>query len=427
MLNVYNHYISDYISRSPHYSIHKKRELRDIYKNIVKLSVSEPLYKVELSENTQAAAISIKENALLLKEVCRHLQDAPLQNSAALHSSAPKFVDATLLHRTELSDFDEDTAYEVTVSSLATGQKNIGTLLASEDTPLPEGSYRFTVSLGYDQYSFHFNVSPATSAFELQSKLSDFINKTNVGLEAQVAYNKERGLSRLELSASHIGTLGPSSFTLKDTSMPPEATKGLVSVLGLDEESFPAKNAKYSINNVSYESYENVAVFSDNIRFTFLAETEEPVMIRPVADEHQVSEVLENFIDTYNHLVQAGKKAGTDNKSSAFLLRGLSHLIASNYSSLHSLGITSDEEGYLSLDFEKARTSALTGDAKRFFSKEGTFLNSLETRLSNIIINPMRYVDKKLVVYSNPSSSLSNQSNPYTTSIYSGMLFNNYC
>ena len=77
MLNVYNYYMQDYVSRSPRYSTHKRRELRDIYKNIVTMSASEPLYKIDLSEHKQAHALSIKESALHLQEVTKKLQQFP--------------------------------------------------------------------------------------------------------------------------------------------------------------------------------------------------------------------------------------------------------------------------------------------------------------------------------------------------------------
>lgn len=427
MLNVYNYYMPDYVSRSPRYSTHKRRELRDIYKNIVKMSASEPLYKIDLSENKQAVALSIKESALHLKDVSEQLQDTPLLHTAGLFSSAPDTVDAALLHRMDLSEFENDASYEVEVSTLATGQRNVGTLLPSEEAPLPAGSYSFSVSLGYDSYSFRFNVAAGAPAFELQSKLSDFINKTGIGLTAQVSYNKEHGISRMELSANQTGTLGRSSFTLEDTQMPAGAKKGLIATFGLNEESFPAQNAHYSVNGVPYESFENTVLFSDTMQLTFHSVTEAPVTVRPIADQHAVYEALEEFTNSYNHLVLAGKNAIQENKSSAFLLRGLSHLIASHYSSLNTVGIVADEEGYLTLDSAKAMKAAFSGEAETVFRKDGSFLKALDSRLENIVLNPMRFVDKKLVAYTDPSAPVSERTSPYTTSIYSGMLFNNYC
>ena len=427
MLNVYNYYLQDYVSRTPRYSTHKRRELRDIYKNIVKMSASEPLYKIDLSESKQACALSIKESALCLKDVNRKLQDAPLLHTAGVHSSSPDAVQASLLHRMRLTDFPENSCYNIEVSCLASGQHNFGVLLPSEKAPLPEGSYSFSVSFPQEQYSFRFNVAADSSAFELQSKLADFINKAGIGLNAQVAYNKELGINRLELTAGQTGIYGKSSFTLKDTEKPEDAEAGLVEVFGLNQESSPAQNARYSVNGIPYESPENTVSYEDTLLLTFRSVTEQPVSIRPVPDCNAVYDALEEFTISYNRLIQAGKNAIQENKSSAFLLQSLSHLVASHYSALSSIGITAGEDGYLMLDPNKVGLAAVSGEADSILRSDSSFLKSLDTRLESIILNPMRFVDKKLVAYPDPASPLSERTSPYTTSIYSGMLFNNYC
>lgn len=427
MLNVYNYYIQDYVSRTPRYSTHKRRELRDIYTNIMKMSASEPLYKIDLSEQKQACALSIKENALSLKEVSHRLQDTPLLHNAGIYSSDSEVVSATLLRRMNLDDFPENAEYSIEVTELATGQRNVGHLLPADGTPLKEGSYSFTISFEQEQYSFRFNIAPESTTFDLQSKLSDFINKTGIGLTTQVALHKEMGLSRLELTANQTGIYGKSSFFLKDTEKPEGAKTGLVETLGLSNVLTPAANAKFTINGLPYESPENMTYYENTLLLSFKDTTKEPVSVTPVPDRTAVYDALEEFALTYNHLVQAGKSTLQENKSSAFLLQGLSHLVANHYSSLHSIGITSDEEGYLTLNSEKVEEASISGHAEFVLRTDASFLKSLEHRLENIILNPMRFVDKKLVAYPDPRTPLSERTSPYTTSIYSGMLFNNYC
>ena len=427
MLNVYNYYIQDYVSRTPHYSTHKRRELRDIYKNIVKLSASEPLYKIDLSEEKQACALSIKESALALKDFSNKLQDTPLLHTAGVHSSDSKSVRAALLHRMDLSDFPANAHYDIEVKQLASGQRNIGYLLSSEKAPLPEGSYNFTVAFEQEQYSFRFNVAKDSSAFDLQSKLADFINKTGIGLDAQVALHKEMGISRLELTARQTGVYGKSSFVLKDVEKPETAEAGLVETFGLNQISSPAQNALYSVNDVTYTAPENTVSHADTLLLTFYSDTKAPVTVTPVPDRTVVYDAMEEFTLAYNRLVQAGKKTVQENKSSAFLLRGLSHLVASHYSALNSVGITANEEGYLTLDPEKVELAAVSGDADSVLRQDASFLKALNSRLESVILNPMRFVDKKLVAYPDPTAPVSERTSPYTTSIYTGMLFNNYC
>lgn len=427
MLNVYNYYMQDYVSRSPRYSTHKRRELRDIYKNIVKMSASEPLYKIDLSEEKQACALSIKESALSLKDVSHKLQDTPMLHAAGVYSPSPESVHASLLHRMDLSEFPENTQYDIEVKNLASGQRNLGYLLPSEKAPLPEGSYSFLIGFDLEQYSFRFNVTADSSAFDLQSKLADFIKKTGIGLDAQVAFHKELGISRLELSAKQTGIYGKSSFFIRDTEKPEGVKAGLVETFGLDQETFPAQNAKYSVNGISYESPENTVSYQDTLLLSLRSVTDAPVSVRPIPDRSAVYDALEEFTINYNRLVQAGKNTLEGNKGSAFLLKGLSHLVASHYSSLSSIGITADEEGYLTLDPEKVEQAAVSGDAEFVLHSDSSFLKALDSRLESVILNPMRFVDKKLVAYPDPRAPISERTSPYTTSIYTGMLFNNYC
>ena len=427
MLNVYNYYMQDYVSRTPRTSTHKRRELRDIYTNIMKMSASEPLYKIDLSEKKQACALSIKESAIALKDANQKLQSTPLLHNAGVYSSAPDDVHASLLHRMELSEFPENARYDIDVRSLASGQHNAGTLLATDTSPLPEGSYSFAVSFPQEQYSFRFNVTPDATVFDLQSKLADFINKTGIGLEAQVAIHRESGVSRLELTAKQTGIYGKSSFSLEDTQKPLNAEAGLVETFGLNRKATPAQNAHYSVNGESFEAPENTVTYKDTFLLSLRSVTETPAVIRPVPDHSAVYDALEDFTVNYNRLVQAGKSTVQENKSSAYLLRGLSHLVASHYSSLSSVGITANEEGYLTLDPEKVNEASVSGDAERILRADSSFLKTLDSRLETVILNPMRYVDKKLVAYPDPSAPISDRTSPYTTSIYSGMLFNNYC
>ena len=52
------------------------------------------------------------------------------------------------------------------------------------------------------------------------------------------------------------------------------------------------------------------------------------------------------------------------------------------------------------------------------------FSNHLIQKSEEISLNPMNYVEKKIVAYKNPGRSFAN---PYMTSAYSGMIFNGYC
>ena len=52
------------------------------------------------------------------------------------------------------------------------------------------------------------------------------------------------------------------------------------------------------------------------------------------------------------------------------------------------------------------------------------FSDDLNKKCRQVSIDPMNYVDKKIVAYKNPGKSFYS---PYVTSNYSGMLFNYFC
>lgn len=83
------------------------------------------------------------------------------------------------------------------------------------------------------------------------------------------------------------------------------------------------------------------------------------------------------------------------------------------------------EDGILSVNDEKLRqTAAESGNDLSGFNVLKEFSSSLLHKSDQVALNPMNYVDKKIVAYKNPGH---NFTSPYITSAYSGMMFNSYC
>ena len=62
---------------------------------------------------------------------------------------------------------------------------------------------------------------------------------------------------------------------------------------------------------------------------------------------------------------------------------------------------------------------------KTLFEEPDGLFAKLSRKMSDIALNPVDYVDKVIVTY--PNTARAGFSNPYLTSIYSGMMFNSYC
>ncbi|MGN0480737.1 MAG: hypothetical protein ACI4EV_04135, partial [Lachnospiraceae bacterium] len=57
------------------------------------------------------------------------------------------------------------------------------------------------------------------------------------------------------------------------------------------------------------------------------------------------------------------------------------------------------------------------------FKNLGKFKNAVQNKAETIALNPMDYVNNKIVAYKNPGRSFTT---PYYTSAYAGMMFNGY-
>ena len=70
-------------------------------------------------------------------------------------------------------------------------------------------------------------------------------------------------------------------------------------------------------------------------------------------------------------------------------------------------------------------TAAGNGALEHLFSNNSRFSNTLIKKLSDISLNPMDYLNKTVVTY--PNIAAKKTLNPYISSIYCGLLYNNYC
>ena len=80
--------------------------------------------------------------------------------------------------------------------------------------------------------------------------------------------------------------------------------------------------------------------------------------------------------------------------------------------------------GSLEVNEEQLSTSLKTEVTNEDISSIKDFTKSAYRKISHVQLNPMDYVDKRIVAYKNPYKT--HFANPYITSAYSGMLFNSY-
>lgn len=89
------------------------------------------------------------------------------------------------------------------------------------------------------------------------------------------------------------------------------------------------------------------------------------------------------------------------------------------------MGLRIEENGSLGSNQSSFVRSMEDGEAKQTISMMRGFADSLFHKTIQISLDPMQYVEKRIVAYKNPAKI--HFATPYITSPYTGMLFNSYC
>lgn len=426
--SVYNYYMSEYGLRpNDKHSAHKKSELRDVYNNIIKLSKSSPVYKLDVSEASQKLAIDIKENARSLSDITDDLTDA--ENGAMTFKSIAESDNEDVVGVKYIGDntgADENRSFTIAVKQLATPQVNTGNYLNPRARSLFTGTYTFDVNISSITYELQFSVKDEDTNIDIQNRLVRLINKSNIGLNAGLVSNAQ-GQNALSLTSNMTGVGDrPVIFTVTDDSADDNvsALSGAVSALGLNNTTSYPSNAVFDLNGDEKISSANTFTVDREFEVTLkdVSAEGEAVTIGLKQNMDSLIDSLHELADSYNRLaVLAGNGTGTGSRR---LYSDLA-AISSEYSDvLTSNGLSVSDKGLLAVDDEVLRQSSVDGRLLDTLSQIGRFKTALQNKAKSIVINPMEYVDKVIVNYKNPRRLTAD---PYTTSIYTGMMYNGYC
>ncbi len=428
LLSVYNHLLQGLIMMRPNrFDTHKKSELQNVYRDIMRLTSEQPLYKVTFDESAQEYALGIKNAALSLSSMVKELNTddaSSVFKNQILVSNQPEAVDVSVLEGSILPD--EDLPLTVEVSSLSSPQENHGNFVPSGDSDLVSGQYNFTIGIEENVYSFQFNVSNGATNLELQKKLGDFINKTAIGLRTRIVQEPETGESRLDLIAITAGSSdGEASFHPEDVRFPENASHGIISHFGLNQIGKAPINTCFTINGFSKEVRGRSYLYNNALTLSIKDTTDFPVSIGKVTNQEPIMEKLRGFVEKYNSVFDFVKQQQPDNHRAKKLLYELGNTLRQFSSDLKGCGLTVSKEGTISIDEQEMYTAAGNGNLEQLFSEGSAFSTTLLKKLSDISLNPMEYLNKTVVTY--PNITAKKTLNPYVSSIYCGLLYNNYC
>ncbi|MSS62836.1 hypothetical protein [Velocimicrobium porci] len=421
---VYNHLLTCYSPKQTAASnnTHKRSELRRIYNHIIKVNKNAPLYRISMSDDSQLFAIGLKEASMELNNVLSSFiqPDNNPFDAINAHSSNPEIASVSLLND-DTENLPE--SFTLEIANLAKSQINSSIEVPIKGYRPKSGSYRFIAKIDDEQYEFQFKATPDDDNQKILANLSDLINKADIGLSSFI-HEVDSSHIELHITSNETGDWGEKLFELRDTDSPANQI-GLVEYYGLNNIVQNSSNASFSINGEKKEATNNQLILNRCLKLNLSAPTDEPVKIGYIPDSKKILSSVEQFTDTYNHIIQLAREYPSHQGMSRKLIQEIKHSLTPFKNDLESCGIEWNEKNQLTIDKSLARQAIEEGDMQKLFSKASSLVSSLMKKSAYITINPIDYVDKTLITY--PNFQKPGINHPYASSIYGGLLFNYYC
>ena len=424
---VYNNYMSTYAPKPlTRYDTHKKSELRSVYNSIVKMNKEAPWYLPTTSKATQNYAVDLKENARELYNTIAQLgglEEDGLFSKKSAFSSDEEVAAASYIgpQKTE----GPMPSLDLEVRSLATPQENMGLFLPDAKSSLPPDTYSFDLGINDMNYEFQFSVSGDETNRDIQERLVRLLNNSDIGIKADIIESDDKTALRLTSESTGLSQGKSQLFVVSDDHT--SKASGTVAYFGLDYVSRQAANAQLLVNGeerVASSNHLTVGKMFD-IKLKGVSPEGSPIKIGLKTDVESLTDNVTHLIGGYNDFMKAASSYLDSQTRSRQLVRELKGIALTYGSPLESMGFTMTEDGTLELDKDMLRQSAMQSqDISETFGYLKNFSNMLLNKSNQVSLNPMNYVEKVMVAYKNPGR---NFVSPYTTSAYSGMMFNGYC
>lgn len=430
MINsVYNYYAAQYGHREySKYDTHSKAQLKSTFGRLQKINSQTPSYKIDFSDAALKYAIDLKENARELSQIADELSDESTDSityKRSATSSSPQVIDAEYIGDSCVQDYEP---LEVTVSQLACPQTNTGNFLQPNSKPFAAGEYSFDLQVQDLTYQFEFGVNATDTVTDTQQKIARLINQADIGLNAQLLTDG-LGNSAISITSDATGIRGisPTIFHIQsqNSSDASDSNTELVSTLGLDRVTQYPANAVYSVNGTTATSVSNEVTIDNNYVLTFFDTTgKAPVTISMNTDTDAIADSIGELIGGYNNLISVTANDANEHfegneklkKNFAGIAKSYNHLLNEN-------GLSVTDNGTIAVDRDAIISAADNGTLGDIFSGLNAFKQAVQKKAEDISLNPMDYVNNKIIAYKNP---LRPTNDPYNLSAYTGMIFDGY-
>lgn len=422
--SVYSYYLSQYGNKSnSKYDSHTRTQLKNTYSKVVKINSQTPVYKLDLSTAAQKYAIDLKEHARALENITEDLSDGA-DGTMTFKKSAVS-SNASAVNASYITDFgaaSDDESFDINVKQLACSQLNTGNYLQPRSKHIKPGEYSFDLSINDVIYEFQFKVDNSETTNNIQNKIARLINRSNIGLTANI---KEDSLGNtainIESESTGINGTTPVIFSIKSDD---PNNQLLIDTLGLDRVTQYPSNAIFDVDGDERSSMSNSITINKAYDVKLSKVTEEPVTISLKADADSIVESLNELVAGYNNLISVTNDENNNHFQGTENLQNEIASIARSYKKqLADSGLSLNKDGTISADKEVIINADNKDALSHIYESLNSFKNSIKEKAENIALNPMDYVNNKIIAYKNPLRSFPD---PYNLSAYTGMMFNGY-
>lgn len=422
--SVYSYYLSQYGNKSnSKYDSHTRTQLKNTYSKVVKINSQTPVYKLDLSTAAQKYAIDLKEHARALENITEDLSDGA-DGTMTFKKSAVS-SNASAVNASYITDFgaaSDDESFDINVKQLACSQLNTGNYLQPRSKHIKPGEYSFDLSINDVIYEFQFKVDNSETTNNIQNKIARLINRSNIGLTANI---KEDSLGNtainIESESTGINGTTPVIFSIKSDDA---NNQPLIDTLGLDRVTQYPANAIFDVDGDERSSMSNSITINKAYDVKLSKVTEEPVTISLKADADSIVESLNELVAGYNNLISVTNDENNNHFQGTEKLQNEIASIARSYKKqLADSGLSLNKDGTISADKEVIINADNKDALSHIYESLNSFKNSIKEKTENIALNPMDYVNNKIIAYKNPLRSFPD---PYNLSAYTGMMFNGY-
>ena len=422
--SVYSYYLSQYGNKSnSKYDSHTRTQLKNTYSKVVKINSQTPVYKLDISTAAQKYANDLKEHARALENITEDLSDGA-DGTMTFKKSAVS-SNASAVNASYITDFgaaSDDESFDINVKQLACSQLNTGNYLQPRSKHIKPGEYSFDLSINDVIYEFQFKVDNSETTNNIQNKIARLINRSNIGLTANI---KEDSLGNtainIESESTGINGTTPVIFSIKSDDA---NNQPLIDTLGLDRVTQYPANAIFDVDGDERSSMSNSITINKAYDVKLSKVTEEPVTISLKADADSIVESLNELVAGYNNLISVTNDENNNHFQGTEKLQNEIASIARSYKKqLADSGLSLNKDGTISADKEVIINADNKDALSHIYESLNSFKNSIKEKAENIALNPMDYVNNKIIAYKNPLRSFPD---PYNLSAYTGMMFNGY-